>query len=406
MFCPKCGVENINGSEICSSCSCLLGQEATDAKTSRLAIASLILAIICVFTFGLTSLPAIICAIIGLVKISKSKGQLKGRGLAIAGLVIPVVALPVFFVIGMMICFSSMSRVDSYMEMADDNWQVPGNICISAETKCRKLSNYCMDGKDNFLACDSSDKVVRVINSDDKLLATWKLDFSPEAIDSRADGTTIVAGAGKAAILDSEGKVIKQASIPGSKATGIGYSGEDIFIAVRKGTGYSVYRMDGQLEGQTQIIEGLRGCCGQMDITSKDGIVYVAANTLFKVIKYDRTGKEVDRFGKKGRSGDDTFKGCCEPKNVCFDSDGNLYTSESDQCCVKKFTADGKFIEHIGNVSGIRGCVRVSVAVSKDKSRIYMLDTGKNIIRKVPQKLAVLETTIRATDTTTRAMDN
>lgn len=43
----------------------------------------------------LTLVPAIICGIIALVKISKSQGRLKGNGLAIAGIAIPFALLPI-----------------------------------------------------------------------------------------------------------------------------------------------------------------------------------------------------------------------------------------------------------------------------------------------------------------------
>jgi len=64
-----------------------------DPKTSGLAIAAFamgLLSMTCVL-WPFLGLPAIICGIIALVKISKSNGQLKGSGLAVAGLVIPAV---------------------------------------------------------------------------------------------------------------------------------------------------------------------------------------------------------------------------------------------------------------------------------------------------------------------------
>ena len=99
MFCPKCGVENPDDRELCVSCSWVLGsttsQPAVNAKTSGLAVAALVLGIMSMFTLLLTTLPAIICGIIAVVKINKSRGQLKGMGLAIAGMALPAVAIPV-----------------------------------------------------------------------------------------------------------------------------------------------------------------------------------------------------------------------------------------------------------------------------------------------------------------------
>jgi prepilin-type processing-associated H-X9-DG protein len=65
------------------------------AKTSGLAIASLVLAILSPFTCMITAIPAIILGIVALGKIPNSAGRLQGTGLAIAGIAVPVVALPI-----------------------------------------------------------------------------------------------------------------------------------------------------------------------------------------------------------------------------------------------------------------------------------------------------------------------
>ena len=99
MYCPKCGAENAEGLQLCSACGEALASQpagpAVDAKTSGLAITALVLGILSIFTFFLTALPAIICGIVALVKISKSSGKLKGSGLAIGGIATPAAALPI-----------------------------------------------------------------------------------------------------------------------------------------------------------------------------------------------------------------------------------------------------------------------------------------------------------------------
>ena len=101
MFCSKCGVENPDDRSLCISCSWALkgtvpaAPVADTAKTCGCAIATLVLAILSFFTCFATALPAIICAIIAMVQIGKSNGQLKGMGMAISGLVIPVVIVPI-----------------------------------------------------------------------------------------------------------------------------------------------------------------------------------------------------------------------------------------------------------------------------------------------------------------------
>ncbi len=93
MQCPKCGKENPDDAQLCHSCSSVLTSISTiaptsAAKTSGLAIASFVLGTLSFCTFFITSIPAIILGIVGLVKIGKSGGKLKGNGFAIAGIVL------------------------------------------------------------------------------------------------------------------------------------------------------------------------------------------------------------------------------------------------------------------------------------------------------------------------------
>jgi prepilin-type processing-associated H-X9-DG protein len=56
------------------------------AKTSAMAIVSLVLGVLGLFTLGLTALVGLVLGIIALVRINKSQGRLSGGGLAIAGI--------------------------------------------------------------------------------------------------------------------------------------------------------------------------------------------------------------------------------------------------------------------------------------------------------------------------------
>ena len=105
MYCPKCGTQNSENAGVCSSCNQPLPASSdvsqSAVKTSALAIWSFVLAIIGLFTFMITALPALICGIVGLVKISKSSGRLKGIGFAVAGITVPVVYT--FFILPIML---------------------------------------------------------------------------------------------------------------------------------------------------------------------------------------------------------------------------------------------------------------------------------------------------------------
>lgn len=111
MFCSKCGAQVTELTKFCSSC----GAPTTDAQgsaaaasaaphagpgqTSGKAIASLVCGIINVFPL---SVVAIILGHISLSEIGKSAGRLKGRGMAIAGLVLGylgVVAIPFILIL-------------------------------------------------------------------------------------------------------------------------------------------------------------------------------------------------------------------------------------------------------------------------------------------------------------------
>lgn len=78
-------------------------QTPVEAKTSGLAIASLVLALCGLFTFGLSAIVGLILGIVGLSSINKSAGQLKGAGLAIAGIVISAAGLVLIPLMCMMV---------------------------------------------------------------------------------------------------------------------------------------------------------------------------------------------------------------------------------------------------------------------------------------------------------------
>ncbi len=141
MYCPKCGTENPDDAQLCHSCSWVLTSISTvapnpNAKTSRLAITALVLAILSFFTFFITAIPALIFGIISLVKIEKSAGLLKGKGLAIAGLAFPAALAPFALMLAILmpalararaiaqrkVCATNMSGLGKAMFIyADDN---------------------------------------------------------------------------------------------------------------------------------------------------------------------------------------------------------------------------------------------------------------------------------------------
>ena len=126
MYCPKCGTENPEGVLLCQSCSWVLTGTSTvalspDAKTSRLAITALVLMILSFFTFFLTAIPAIIFGIVALVKIEKSGGRLKGKGLAITGIAASATLAPVALLMGIMMPALAGVRCVAYRVVCGTN---------------------------------------------------------------------------------------------------------------------------------------------------------------------------------------------------------------------------------------------------------------------------------------------
>jgi sugar lactone lactonase YvrE len=149
-----------------------------------------------------------------------------------------------------------------------------------------------------------------------------------------------------------------------------------------KGYGYAVWRADRDFSNPKQIITGLSGCCGQMDIQTANNEVFVAENSRHRVVRYDRDGKQVGSFGKTDREGvGEGFGGCCNPMNLCFAADGALLVSESNGV-VKKFTPDGKYETLVGIAEVPAGCKNSAIGISSDGQYVYYIDIQKsNIIQ-------------------------
>jgi prepilin-type processing-associated H-X9-DG protein len=171
MFCPKCGVENPEGANFCRSCGSLMTTTTATtttvpvAKTSALAITSMVLGILSFCTFFITAPLAVILGIISLIMIARSSGRLKGMGFAITGIVTPVVALPfVAILMGIMmpalakarcmaqraVCMNNLKQLGvAAMEYAEDN----NDQYPTADKWCDLLEPYYKNNK--VLVCPS-----------------------------------------------------------------------------------------------------------------------------------------------------------------------------------------------------------------------------------------------------------
>jgi len=302
-----------------------------------------------------------------------------------------------------------------------------GLIQVGSGKRGGTLKSFCVNVDGNILACcggESGAKAgneIRVYSPEGKLLKSFPLPVAPGAIGVDQDGSIYVGGAGKVLKLDQEGKVVASVESPVAQAkvslskevedmlkesgrksaeeranylkhleqrrgeiTGIAVTKEDLFIACPSPDDftYRVYRLDHNLANAKQVVEKLRGCCGQMDIQALGDQLWIPHNARHRVECRDREGKEVSQFGKAGRVKPEQFGGCCEPKNLRFTPAGEILAAESGPpTCIKKFSKDGKFLGVLAVLESDGSCVRVTVDVSADGKRFYLLDTQKDAIR-------------------------
>jgi len=97
MQCPCCKKENPAHPKVCELCGYdpAIPYEPPTSEASKTAILSFILAVLSFLTFLLTAIPAIILGCIALRRIRRSPDRLKGKRLAITGIIVAVAALPI-----------------------------------------------------------------------------------------------------------------------------------------------------------------------------------------------------------------------------------------------------------------------------------------------------------------------
>ena len=313
-----------------------------------------------------------------------------------------------------------------------------GLIQIGDKQHQGSLRNFCLNAKGNILACyaptnisksvrDADQSGIRVYSPAGKLLQSFPLDIKPTAISVAEDGSIFVGGDGRLLKLNAEGKVLASIESPVAhepvvitkevqdmiketrrpfqdemarmktslelrrgNVTGLAVTDRDVFMAVPSPGDftYRVYRFDQALANPKLVVEKLRGCCGQMDLQAHDGKLWIPHNARHAVESHDRDGKELSKFGKAGRIKAPDFGGCCEPKNLRVLANGDILAAESGPpTCIKQFSSTGKFKGVVAAIPNATGdCVRVTVEVSPDGSRYYLLDTTTDAIRIFKRK--------------------
>ena len=243
---------------------------------------------------------------------------------------------------------------------------------------------------------------IRVISLDGSVKAEWPMPDDgphPKMIHACNDGTVYVAGHGKMASYDKNGKRLAMADIDklsGDKslAAGMFVSDKHVFLAV--GTGNSmratedIYRFNRDLTDAKKIIEQQYGCCSHIDMQVMNGELLIAENSRHRVNRFDLDGKSLGRWGKRDRTGIEGFAACCNPVNIDIGPGNILYTAESGIGRIKKYTPEGEFLGVVGYVDttefdrGSRLAAQtcyIPIEVNKDASRVYVMDVRANLIR-------------------------
>jgi hypothetical protein len=179
------------------------------------------------------------------------------------------------------------------------------------------------------------------------------------------------------------------------RSTGLAVSKEDVFVSLpmAAGYGYGIWRMNHDLEEPKLVVEDVGGCCGQLDIQSDGEHLLIAENTAFQVGFYDRDGKRLNGWGKRGRNEPDGFGSCCNPMNVRCCSNGEILTAESSIGDIKRFSAEGEFLGLVGRASVGGGCKHVALGWDSSRNWHYMMNQDRSHVAVlVPNDQAPNET--------------
>lgn len=139
------------------------GQSPVASKTSGMALGSLVLGCLGLVSCGITSLVGLVLGIIALVRINKSKGELKGQALALAGIVVSLVILLVMPIVTALTlpalakakskaaaihCMNNVKQLNLALIMYanDNNEQLP-----AGSKWCDTLGNYLAHSTNAFI---------------------------------------------------------------------------------------------------------------------------------------------------------------------------------------------------------------------------------------------------------------
>ena len=147
-----------------------IAEPLPSTKTSGLAIASLVLGICGILTCGLTAIVGLILGIGGLCSINKRAEQLKGKGLAIAGIVTSAIGIVLIPAILMALLMPALYKTRTQaMKMVSMTY---------AKQICLAMAMYCDDNDGRFPPAENWPVALNEYFGDKKILTS---PFAPEA---------------------------------------------------------------------------------------------------------------------------------------------------------------------------------------------------------------------------------
>ncbi len=236
---------------------------------------------------------------------------------------------------------------------------------------------------------------MRKFDAEGRLVAEWGEEGSGDGqfksplqhIAADVSGNVYVADQGNHRVqkFSSDGKFLTKW---GSKGTGDGQFTDMGLIAV-DGSG-DICVADWPESGQTRIQKFRPGgqfvtkwtvpCGAIMAVDLSDNVYNLSAWRTDGVIqKYDTNGKLVVSFGKPGEADDELG----EVRTLCVDASGSIYVPQSEaKGCVKKFNAEGKFVNRRTWEPSLWRSFPAAIAVDK-AGMVYVADWNTVWIQKL-----------------------
>ena len=187
-------------------------------------------------------------------------------------------------------------------------------------------------------------------------------------------------------VFNMQGKPLRSFVIPKLRSAVCAHVLSDGALALADAPQKTIFIVDPESGAEkSRIKKGIRLCCGIFDFCVEPGDTILVANLgAFRVQRFDRTGKLLWNFGKRGRELAD-FRGCCNPVSVCRLPGGAVVTAEKSPTRIKVYDKDGKTAELIKGVQElVEDCSYIPMVADK-QGRLYLAAPRKGLVlRCVP----------------------